>query len=122
MLGWLCLLVREHGVEVLLKAALGWAARVTGCVSVLSVRVHPCVSGVCAQLCYLLGLQKGKRQTCPPTWAETLVPSTGLGPSSWAGAGLGPNDRRRWLCSAPRLTPVTVMVPSASLTETEQQG
>lgn len=51
------------------RQPLARAACETGCVS-----VYPCVSRICAQLCSVLGLQRGQQQPCPPAWAEIPGP------------------------------------------------
>jgi len=67
---------------------LSVALCVTSCVNVLDVSV--CVSQICAQLHYLLNLQRGKWQPCPLDQAETLVPGhwTGLQQPGGRGPGL----------------------------------
>lgn len=77
---WLCLcLMSVLSIGAAEGSVLSVAVCETSRVNVfgvpVSVRVHVCVhvSGICAQLCYWLKLQRGKCQPCPPTWAETCV-------------------------------------------------
>lgn len=62
-----------------------------------------CVSGICAQLCYWVNLQTGKRWAHPPAWARTPGPwglsSSSQAGGSWAGAAGGGASLSRFVAS-----------------------